>query len=434
MWLARDAQEDVPVTTRIVHRPARTVYPPAAPGTRRIEAPPTLPDGQGGGNQLLSILPLVGMMGSLTMMTVLRNPAFLGLGAVVLVIAVVAGGAMLLSRRGQLGRQRRAQRERYLDYLEELRERLGATEREVRLHARLLDPPPEALYDVIRDPTRLWERRRQHEDFLRVRVGTGAMPGDALTLGEQGSALLPTDPFMAAEARAVIHRYETRPDMPLTVPLDIAGNVSVIGARADVMRLMRALLLQLAVFHAPTDVELAVMHAEARSREWEWLKWLPHVLDQQRRDGVVNARLIARTPLRLGALLADDLGLRGDIATEIRRGMSKRETLRLVRRLVVVHDTHGEVANELIRPDETLTPQELGATVIHLVVDQISEPSEVGVRIAVSEDKVVVQDLRGEPPVTLTGTVDDVSAPMMSGFARMLAPIRLSRESLDEEA
>jgi S-DNA-T family DNA segregation ATPase FtsK/SpoIIIE len=421
------------VTTRIVHRPARTVHPPAGPGTRQVEAPPTLPDGQGGGNQLMSILPMVGMMGSLTMMTVLRNPAFMGLGAVMLVVAVLAGAGMLLSRRGQTGRQRRAQRERYLDYLEELRESLSRSEREMRVRARLLDPPTEALYDIVRDPTRLWERRRRHTDFLRVRIGTGSMPGDPLTLGEHGSALAPTDPFMASEAQAAIRRYERMPDMPLTVPLDIAGNVSVIGAREDVMRLMRSLLSQLAVFHSPTDVALAVMHGGDRSPHWHWLKWLPHVLDPLRRDGAVNARLIAPTPLRLGALLADDLRQRADLATEVRRGVGNRDALRLVRRLVVVHDTHGMVADELVRPDEALTPEELAATVIHLVADQVDEPGEVSVRMTVSGDQVVVEDLRGEEPTTLTGTVDDVSAATMSGLARMLAPIRLSRESLLEE-
>ena len=421
------------MTTRIVHRPARTVHPPAGPGTRQVEAPPTLPDGQGGGSQLMSILPMVGMMGSLTMMTVLRNPAFMGLGAVMLVVAVLAGGGMLLSRRGQVGRQRRAQRERYLDYLEELREQLGRSEREIRVQARLLDPPPEALYDVVRDPTRLWERRRRHADFLKVRIGTGSMPGDPLTLGEHGSALSPTDPFMASEARAAIRRYEVMPDMPLTVPLDITGNVSVIGAREDVMRLMRSLLLQLTAFHAPNDVAVAVAHGGARAADWHWLKWLPHVLDPQRRDGGVNARLIAPTPLRLGALLTDDLRQRAEFATEIRRGMGQRESLRLVRRLVVVHDTHGGVADELVRPDETLAPEDLAATVIHLVADQVDEPGEVSVRMTVSGDQVKVEDLRGEAPVTLTGTVDDVSDPMMSGLARMLAPIRLSRESLKEE-
>src|SRR5690606_7045310 len=100
------------VTTRIVHRPARTVHPPAQRETRDVEAPPTLPEGNAQGNPLLALLPMVGMMASLTIMMVLRNPAFMALGAVVLVVALLGGAVMIFSRRGQAARQRRTQRER----------------------------------------------------------------------------------------------------------------------------------------------------------------------------------------------------------------------------------------------------------------------------------------------------------------------------------
>ncbi|WP_433325768.1 type VII secretion protein EccCa [Spirillospora sp. CA-294931] len=420
------------MTTRVVHRPARTVYPPAVREPRQIEAPPTLPEGGGAGNQLMTILPMVGMMGSLTIMTVLRNPAFMMLGAVMLVVCVLAGAAMLLSRRGQVSRQRKSQRELYLEYLEELREDLSGQERDDRVQARVLDPPPEALYDVVRDPTRLWERRRPHADFLRVRVGTGFVPGHPLEVGEQGTALTPTDPFMLSEARALLGRFSSSPDMPLVLPLDMAGNVSVVGEREDVLRVARALLAQLTAFHAPEDVAVAVAFPGPRTRDWQWLKWLPHVLDQHRRDGGAPVRLIASSPLKLAALLAEDLRERTDFAAEVRRGLGKRDSFRLLRRLVVVHDTHGEIAADLVRPDETVSPADLVTTVLHMVADQTHEPGDVSVRIRVAGDQVVVEDLRGQNPVTMGGTVDDVPASMLTGLARMLAPLRLSRESIEE--
>ncbi len=295
---------------RIVHRPARTVYPPPQRETHEVEAPPTLPDGGAQANPLMTILPMVGMMASLTIMMALRNPAFMALGALVLVVAVVAAVGMLFSRRGQAARQRRNQRELYLEYLEELREDLGKWEQEARSHARQFDPPPEALYDVARDPTRMWERRRKDRDFLRLRAGTGVMPGRPLRVAEKGTALAPTDPFMLSEARTAVRRFETVPDMPFTVPLDMVGNVSVIGERADVMRLVRALIAQFGAFHVPEDAALAVMHPRSQATDWEWLKWLPHVFDQHRRDGGVNARLIAPSSAKLGAMLSDELRAR----------------------------------------------------------------------------------------------------------------------------
>ncbi len=181
---------------------------------------------------------------------------------------------------------------------------------------------------------------------------------------------------MLSEANALVERFRTAPDMPLTVPLDMVGDVSVIGSRADCLRLMRALLAQLAAFHAPEDV--AVAYGGPRTRDWEWLKWPPHALDPRRRDGGAPVRLVAPSPLRLAAVPAYDLRERTDLAAEARRGLGAREEPAFRRRLLVVHDTHGEVAADLVRPDETVPVADLAATVVHLVDRQAHEPGTSG--------------------------------------------------------
>lgn len=130
---------------------------------------------------------MAGVMSSVIMMTVIRNSQFAGLGAIVLVVALLGAIALFLSQRGKAQRTRRTQRERYLEYLEEQREELGAVERESRQQLRLLNPPPQALYDLVRDPARLWERRRGDADFLRVRVGTGTVPTQELSIGQNST-------------------------------------------------------------------------------------------------------------------------------------------------------------------------------------------------------------------------------------------------------
>ncbi|MBR8740985.1 type VII secretion protein EccCa [Nocardiopsis sp. MG754419] len=419
---------------RVVHRPTRTTHPVSAQKLREVEAPPTLPDGKSQANPIMTILPMVGMMASLTIMMVMRNPAFMAVGAVILCVALLGALVMVFSRRGQVGRQRRNQRELYLQYLEELRERLSEWEHESRTHARLLDPPPEALYDILRDPKRLWERRRRHHDFLKVRIGTGVAPGRPLDLAEQGTALAPTDPFMQSEAEAVIRRFTTIPDMPFTLPLDMTGNISVVGEREDAMRLIRALTAQFAVFHAPEDAGMAVAYPQERADDWSWLPWLPQVLDPERREQGVATRLIAPSPRDLGVLLADELRSRSDFASEVKRGMGRREAYQMLRRLLVIHDTHGSVATELVRPDHTVDPASLGVTVLHMVSRQIDEPGDVSVRITVTPDQVRVEDLRPADPVVTSGTLDDVSPATLTGLARMLAPLRLSPESVEETA
>lgn len=422
------------MSTRLIHRPARTTRPPAAPEPRTIEAPPNLPEGKAG-SIATSLLPVAGVMSSVVMMTVVRNSQFAGLGAIILVVTLAGSMAMVFSQRGKAQRTRRTQREAYLAYLEDLREELSKEERERAETAQVLNPPPDALYDVVRDPARLWERRRLDGDFLRVRVGTGEMPVRDLKVGQAGSSVLtPPDQFMLNEASALMSRFRTGTDLPLTVPLDRVGNISVIGPREDTLRIARALLVQTAATHAPDDVALALAASGDRIPDWEWAKWLPHLLDAEQFDGPVAARRIAPSVPQLARQIGPELRRRASYAAEVRRGLSGKDALAMTSRLIVVADAHGDDAVDLPRPDDAVGLREMGVTVLHLLDERVQEPGSVGVRITVDGDGIAIEDLRESEPIGAHGTVDEVGAPFAEGFARMLAPLRLSADSMTADA
>ncbi|MBT2509845.1 type VII secretion protein EccCa [Streptomyces sp. ISL-98] len=421
------------MTYRLIHRPARSTRPLAPPGPVTVEAPPNLPEGKIG-SPAAALLPMAGVMGSVVMMTVIRNSQFAAIGAIVLVFALLGAVALFVSQRGKAQRTRRSQRERYLEYLEELREEFGRLERERREAARLLNPPPEALYDVVRDPSRLWERRRADTDFLRARLGTGEVPQQELTVAQQGvsNVLTPPDPFMLNEANALIARFSVATDFPLTVPLDRAGNISIIGERDSVVQVARNLLLQTAVAHSPDDVALALGFPGEREDEWAWAKWLPHVLAPENGEAPVAARRIAPSLTQLAKLIGGELRARAAYAAEVRRGLSSHDALRMTDRLLVISDEYGNVAAELPRPDEAVTLTNMGVTVLHLLEKQVHEPDQVTVRIRVDGDRVTIEDLRTPGTRPIHGTLDALPVPGAEGLARMLAPLRLSAESLSE--
>ncbi|MGW7595558.1 type VII secretion protein EccC, partial [Streptomyces rubiginosohelvolus] len=152
---------------------------------------------------------------------------------------------------------------------------------------------------------------------------------------------------------------------PLTVPLDRAGNVSVVGPREDGLRVVRALLVQAAALHAPDDVAIAVAASGERMADWEWAKWLPHLLDPEQSDGPVAARRIAPSAAQLARLLGPELRRRASYAAEVRRGLAGRDALAMNSRLLVVVDGHGEDAVDLPRPDDAVGLREMGVTVVH---------------------------------------------------------------------
>lgn len=422
------------MSTRQVHRPARTVRPLEAVEPWEIDAPPMLPEGKTAGG-LQGLLPMAGAAASMTMIMFFRGSqyggSFAALGAVIMLVSVFAAALFYFTQRGQATRKRRQQRERYLDYLETLRERLRDWEHEYQRRAAVPDPPVDALLDLVRDPSRRWERRRRDSDFLLNRVGTAAHPVRELKLRDQGTSVNPTDPFMQAEAEALRRRFATVPDMPMRVPLDLAGDVSLIGAdREAVLGAARTLLAQIAATHAPDDVTIAVITPQERESDWAWVRWLPHALDRGNVGPTGPQPLFAPDAAGLAALLADDLADRAKRAAQAFRHGGGAKEAETRSRLVIIDDAAGQVARSLPMPDQGVALDKLGITMLHLLSDRLQEPGEVSCRVTVDGETATVE--RISPYARVAGTLEATSRPVAEGLARELAALRLSPDSYDD--
>ncbi|MGH7293207.1 MAG: FtsK/SpoIIIE domain-containing protein, partial [Myxococcota bacterium] len=121
----------------------------------------------------------------------------------------------------------------------------------------------------------MWERRPDDEDFCLVRVGIGAGPlSTPLVLPEPGQAES-RDPVTAEALARMVADRSTVPGLPITVDLLAHPRILVEGAQEAARGLVRAVVCQLAVLHAPDVLEITAV-GSACEREWGWLKWLPH--------------------------------------------------------------------------------------------------------------------------------------------------------------
>ncbi len=415
------------MTTVAVHRPARTVVPPPPPPALQVESPPNLPDGAGGPG-LQTLLPMAGVGASMTVMLVFRGSSFAAVGAVVLVASLLGALAFTLSTRGRATRERRRLRGLYLDHLERLRDRAAEEEAAWRAAALLAAPHPATLVDLVRSRGRLWERRGTDPDFLALRVGTGTLPVREVVVADSGTAVSPADPFMLAEAHTLRRRFGRLPGAPVAVPLDRAGDVSVVGDRDDVDALARLVVGQAAALHPPDDVRIAVV--TDRPEAWAWVRWLPHAVVPGPIGRTGPQALVAPTPADLAALLADFLaGQARAAASAARRGGGRAESATRPR-FLVVDDGWGRPARPLPLPDPALTLADLGGTVLHLCRDRLDEPGEVGVRVTVGGSAVTVE--APVPGPAVAAVLDRWSAAEAEGLARALSPARLSPDSYDD--
>ncbi|SDP38596.1 DNA segregation ATPase FtsK/SpoIIIE, S-DNA-T family [Pedococcus dokdonensis] len=174
-----------------------------------------------------------------------------------------------------------------LGRLDERLEGIGRAQAEA---LRTLSPERAELATwVATQGPRLWERRLGDEDFLRIRLGTGARARAAKVTGT--GARRPASGRYADELAACRHLHSATPDVPIITPS--AGVVGLAGPRTVITAMTASAVLEAAILHAPSALKVVVVGA---GPDWGWVRWLPHV-------SRASARLLAT-----GAVDAGDLG------------------------------------------------------------------------------------------------------------------------------
>ncbi len=272
--------------TRVARSPA------AEPATGDIEVrtPPQVPRLASGNvvtrlAPVLMLLAMAGMMvfyfrsGSVTG----RNPMFL-LFPAMMVLSMI-GTTVLGSRGARRAGEIDADRREYLVYLDAIGECAGRTaaEQHHRLHRN--HPPPDALW-TLAGTSRMWQRRWDDDDFTEIRVGIGERPLCTRLVPKQTADDGVADPLTTSALDRLLRTAATVPDVPVTVAVNRYRRIDV----GDALGQVRAMVCQLASWHGPDQVKIAVVTG---SGEWDWLKWLPH----HYRSGVIGG-----PPLRFAEL------------------------------------------------------------------------------------------------------------------------------------
>ncbi len=265
--------------------------------------------GSGAGMNMLFYLPM--MAGSVAMMLMFTgqsggrsftSPMMLVsvgiMGAAFLVMGVAWAMRAGADRKGRLKGERRD----YLRYLGQVRKQVRSSLDRQRASVLFTHPDPARLWAMV--PTdRLWERRASHADFAEVRIGLGQQRLALELQAPQTKPVEDLEPLCASGLRRFLRAYTTIEEMPVAVYLRGFARISLDGDVATNRALVRAILAQLATFHAPDDLRIVVYAASDRLRHWDWVKWLPHAQHPDESDAVGAARMVCDTLADLDRML-----------------------------------------------------------------------------------------------------------------------------------
>ncbi|MFJ4184388.1 type VII secretion protein EccCa [Kitasatospora sp. NPDC089509] len=314
-------------------------------GDIQLQEPPGLPEPQGGLATMLTMAPMA--LSSLSMVFIFLNPntangpmtyvaiGMMGLSAVGMLVT------QLIRGESDRKRQLRGERRDYLRYLSQIR-------RQVRRHTvkqqqalAWRHPEPAALATMV-GSSRLWERRAGHPDFGDVRIAVGAQRLAVRLAPLATKPVEDLEPLCAHALRRFIHAYGTLKEQPIAVHVRGYAHVLLRGPEesepeagapddAEARRaLARAVVAQLAFFHAPDELRIALVTGPERRADWDWLKWLPHALHPNETDGAGPARLVASSVVELEQLLGTEFAARGPWEPDVQPGREEPYTLIVV--------------------------------------------------------------------------------------------------------
>ncbi|ADD40392.1 type VII secretion protein EccC [Stackebrandtia nassauensis] len=402
---------------------------PALPsGDLELEPPPDLPAPPPRNiAQLLMILPMLAMVGA--MMLLFSGRIFSGGGggggfnSGMLVVGGLFGVAMVgmvgmsFTRGGQDAAEMTNSRRDYMRYLAQSRRKVRRAGDQQREAMRWRHPDPSSLW-TLGASARLWERRPTDTDFGEVRVAVGTQQLSVVIKTPETKPVEDLEPMSAMALRRFVKAQSTVSNIPIALQLRAFRRVYVRGDHRSSRGLVRAMLSQLATFHAPEDLCLAVVADPGRRRDWEWLKWLPHANHREELDAVGARRLIVGSMSELEGLLAAQLADRNRFqknVSPIHEGVH----------VVVVHDG-GEVSGNSMLTGAGVS----GTTVIEFNPQLPRRLQPWMLCLEVDHDKLVMTQPGGSVDL---GRPDWLSVVSAAALARQLSKFRLATVTTSAE-
>jgi ESX secretion system protein EccC len=408
------------MATVVVRRPPRRTAPPLPTGELVLEAPPEIPRPQGRNlGQMLMVLPMVG--GSAAMALLFTGN---GKGGPT---AWIVGGLLGLSALGMLGmgftgqggkKEMAYSRRQYLRQLAQHRVRVDRVARQQRTTLWYLHPDPDELWSVA-SSYRLWERRRHDPDFGVARIGLGPQALATTLVAPNTKSLESLEPLSAMALRRFITAYSALPDMPTAMAVNGFSRIYVRGDAALAAGLVRAMIAQLVVFHAPSDLVVAACVSPSRLRHWEWLKWLAHALHPKDTDALGRVRLLAPT---IGALEA----MIHDLISDRPRFDDSHQSSFTGQHIVIVVDDGDLAGSEHLLAGSGIE----GVTIID-VTNQPPRALDRATVVLTPGDNLMSRTMDG---TTELGRPDFLALSETELLAKQLAPLRMPDDGQEEVA
>ncbi|MEU1985366.1 type VII secretion protein EccCa [Nocardia sp. NPDC019395] len=403
-------------TEGFVRRPR--IAPPRAPGGEvALTAPPEVPRAIPAPLMMklmpvIMVIAVIGMIGMMAMMgrNLLANPMMM-MFPMMMIMSMVGMMAGFRGGGGKRAVELNEERKDYFRYLDQIRKDVRRTGVKQLESLGWSHPEPADLLSLV-GTRRMWERRPNDPDFGHVRVGLGSHRLATKLARPETGPLEDLEPVSTVALRRFVRTHSVVHRLPTAVSLRAFPAVNIGGDARESRNLVCSMLMELATFHGPDHLAIAVVCSDPDGPVWSWAKWLPHLQHPVQRDGMGSVRMMYQSLGELETALSAELIERG-------RFMRNPQPTQGRLHLIVVIDDGYVSGNERLVAESGLD----SVTVLDLTAPEGGLAARRGLQLVCSNGEVAAKSAAGTERFA---DADAVSIAEAEAFSRALARYRLA--------
>ena len=185
-------------------------------------------------------------------------------------------------RNKQFKKREKMRVEKYTEYIESKRKFIRDVMKMQTTALIESFPPVDELKKIILfKRTNLWEREKDQDDFLKVRVGTGTEPVNIdIRYPEEHFSLQVDD--LKSVTNKLVNDSKDLVNVPITISFVQKYISALVGESPVIEKICYGIILQLIAYHSYDDLKIVFFTNEEKSKFWDFAKVLPHCWNEDK--------------------------------------------------------------------------------------------------------------------------------------------------------
>lgn len=188
-------------------------------------------------------------------------------------------------------KKEKERQEKYSKYLEEIDKQVNdEKEKQEKILKENFVTIDECEDRILKVKRNLWERGISQSDFLDIRLGVGNLPLNLdLSYTEKRFSL--KEDNLLDKMYELCEKPKQLENVPVTISFYDKYISGVIGDKKQVYELAKGIIFELAALYSYDEVKMIFLYNSNDSKEFEFVKWLPHTFSDDKKFRFVATNL-----------------------------------------------------------------------------------------------------------------------------------------------